>query len=43
MPEIDIVLGNKEKKDIVGYIEEFLQKRTDTNCKSSRHIKATRI
>ena len=32
MPEIDIVLGNKEKKDIVKYVEEFLQKRTDTNC-----------
>lgn len=27
MPEIDIVLGNKEKKDIVKYVEEFLEKR----------------
>ena len=27
MPAIDIVLGNKEKKDIVKYVEEFLEKR----------------
>ena len=33
MPEIDIVLGNKEKKDIVKYVEEFLQKRTNTSKK----------
>ena len=26
MPEIDIVLGNKEKKDIVKYVEEYLHK-----------------
>lgn len=26
MPEIDIILGNKEKKDIVKYVEEFLTK-----------------
>ena len=38
MPEIDIILGNKEKKDIVGYIEEFLQKRTDTNKKEPTPI-----
>ena len=25
MPEIDIVLGNKEKKDIVEYVEEYLK------------------
>jgi len=25
MPEIDIVLGNREKKDIVEYVEEFLR------------------
>ena len=29
MPEIDIVLGNKEKKDIVEYVENFLTKRVD--------------
>ena len=38
MPEIDIVLGNKEKKDIVKYVEEFLQKRTDTNKKEPTPI-----
>ena len=38
IPEIDIILGNKEKKDIVGYIEEFLQKRTDTNKKEPTPI-----
>ena len=27
MPEIDIVLGNKEKKDIVKYVEEFMQRK----------------
>ena len=27
MPEIDLVLGNKEKKDIVKYVEEYLQIR----------------
>ncbi len=27
MPEIDIVLGNKEKKDIVKYVEEFLDEK----------------
>ena len=29
MPEIDIVLGNKEKKDIVEYVENFWAKRVD--------------
>ena len=29
MPEIDIVLGNKEKKDIVKYVDEFLEKRNE--------------
>ena len=29
MPEIDIVLGNKEKKDIVKYVNEFLEKRNE--------------
>ena len=29
MPEIDIVLGNKEKKDIVKYVEKFLEKRDE--------------
>ena len=38
MPEIDIVLGNKEKKDIVKYVEEFLQKRTDLGKKESTPI-----
>ena len=27
MPEIDIILGNKEKKDIVKYVEEYLTKQ----------------
>ena len=27
MPEIDIVLGNKEKKDIVKYVEEYLKQQ----------------
>ena len=31
MPEIDIVLGNKEKKDIVEYVEKFLEERSNTN------------
>ena len=31
MPEIDIVLGNKEKKDIVEYVEKFLKERCNTN------------
>ena len=35
MPEIDIVLGNKEKKDIVQYVEDFLQKRTNTKLKKN--------
>ena len=38
MPEIDIVLGNKEKKDIVKYVEEFLQKRTDLGKKEPTPI-----
>ena len=38
IPEIDIILGNKEKKDIVGYIEEFLQKRTDLGKKEPTPI-----
>ena len=38
MPEIDIILGNKEKKDIVGYIEEVLQKRTDLGKKEPTPI-----
>ena len=33
MPEIDIVLGNKEKKDIVKFVERFLQKRNDNKEK----------
>ena len=33
MEEIDIVLGNKEKKEIVKYVEEFMQKRNSL-CKS---------
>ena len=41
MPEIDIVLGNKEKKDIVKYVDEFLQKRTDTNKKEPTPIDDT--
>ena len=32
MPEIDIVLGNKEKKDIVEYVEKFLEERSNTNA-----------
>lgn len=33
MPEIDIVLGNKEKKDIVEYVEKFLKERININKK----------
>ena len=33
MEEIDIVLGNKEKKEIVKYVEEFMQKRSKL-CKN---------
>ena len=32
MLEIDIVLGNKEKKDIVEYVEKFLKERCNTNA-----------
>ena len=45
MQEIDIVLGNKEKKDIVQYVEEFLKKCAKKNgsqmhgqkCRSQMH------
>ena len=33
MPEIDIVLGNKEKKDIVEFIEEFLKEKSNNDGK----------
>ena len=33
MPEIDIVLGNKEKKDILEYIEEFLKEKSNNDGK----------
>ena len=33
MPEIDIVLGNKEKKDILEYIEEFLKEKNNNDEK----------
>ena len=36
MPEIDIILGNKEKKDIVEYVEDFLKKQ----AKVEAYIKA---
>lgn len=29
MPEIDIVLGNKEKKDIVKYVEQYIENNKD--------------
>ena len=41
MPEIDIVLGNKEKKDIVKYVEQYienLQRRTDFDRKEPTPI-----
>ena len=28
MPEIDLVLGNNEKKEIVKYVEEFIKEKT---------------
>ncbi len=31
--EIDLILGNNEKKEIVKYIEEFIQKKEETNKK----------
>ena len=32
MPEIDLVLGNEEKKDIVNYIERFIETRKKIIC-----------
>ena len=43
MPEIDIVLGNKEKKDIVKYVESFLQKRKDDKEKNTPIIEVADI
>ena len=43
MPEIDIVLGNKEKKDIVKFVERFLQKRNDNKEKNTPIIEVADI
>ena len=38
MQEIDIVLGNKEKKDIVKYVEEFMQNRIGFDSKKDKQM-----
>ena len=43
MPEIDIVLGNKEKKDIVKFVERFLQKRNENKEKNTPIIEVADI